>query len=234
MPSTRAASGRASPAPPARATADVLRALAHGDSSVRCCRDASDRLGDRLATAAAPPPFADSWGRPAAAGVRRWPATAPVGHDHLGALGSRRDVTHARRVAAWSHGAYRLSVRSISAAGRGVASFMITNAVPAGESESDCSLLDLRVSLDGLTGMRLVAEWDGQGMIATQSHAFAFADFPAMGFAWPRHGSAIQAAHQQRDRLLLHGGHRRHRGDGRRGRPPTPAAAWDVAPLMSR
>ncbi|HEY7465369.1 MAG TPA: hypothetical protein VIB47_01615, partial [Dehalococcoidia bacterium] len=28
------------------------------------------------------------------------------------------------------------------------------------------------------TGMKLVAEWDGHGMIATQSHAFEFSDFP--------------------------------------------------------
>jgi hypothetical protein len=39
--------------------------------------------------------------------------------------------------------------------------------------------LDVRgVPWDGSSGMKLVAEWDGHGMIATQSHAFEFSDFP--------------------------------------------------------
>jgi alkylation response protein AidB-like acyl-CoA dehydrogenase len=33
--------------------------------------------------------------------------------------------------------------------------------------------------------MKLVAEWDGHGMTATQSHAFDFTDFPATRLAWP-------------------------------------------------
>jgi alkylation response protein AidB-like acyl-CoA dehydrogenase len=35
--------------------------------------------------------------------------------------------------------------------------------------------------------MRLVAPWDGHGMIATQSHAFHFDGYPAMRAAWPGH-----------------------------------------------
>lgn len=33
--------------------------------------------------------------------------------------------------------------------------------------------------------MQLLAEWDGHGMAATQSHAFAFEDYPARRVGWP-------------------------------------------------
>ena len=42
--------------------------------------------------------------------------------------------------------------------------------------------------------MRLLAEWDGHGMAATQSHGFAFEDFPAERFAWPGHLADLQGA----------------------------------------
>src|SRR3970282_552456 len=47
---------------------------------------------------------------------------------------------------------------------------------------------------DGATGMKLIAEWDGQGMIATQSHAMRFDGFPATRAAWPGHLQALAAA----------------------------------------
>jgi len=64
--------------------------------------------------------------------------------------------------------------------GSGATAFMVSHAVPAGASEPDVFLLDMRGhALDGATGVRLVREWDGHGMMATQSHAFRFDDFPA-------------------------------------------------------
>jgi hypothetical protein len=63
---------------------------------------------------------------------------------------------------------------------------MITTARPEAEPEPDWFVLPVEgVPWDGSTGMRLVGEWDGHGMIATQSHAMVFEDFPALRLAWP-------------------------------------------------
>jgi alkylation response protein AidB-like acyl-CoA dehydrogenase len=57
----------------------------------------------------------------------------------------------------------------------GVTSFMITIARPHGEESPDIFLLDTRdLAWDGSQGVKLVREWDGHGMAATQSHAFRF------------------------------------------------------------
>ena len=70
---------------------------------------------------------------------------------------------------------------------------MITVAVPEGESGPDIFVLDLRdVPWDGSAGVTLTAAWDGHGMAATQSHAFAFKEFPATRIAWPGQFRLIQ------------------------------------------
>jgi alkylation response protein AidB-like acyl-CoA dehydrogenase len=64
--------------------------------------------------------------------------------------------------------------------GSGAMAFMITYAVPAGESEPDIFLIDMRGrAWDGSDGLTLVREWDGHGMAGTQSHAFHFEALPA-------------------------------------------------------
>jgi alkylation response protein AidB-like acyl-CoA dehydrogenase len=61
---------------------------------------------------------------------------------------------------------------------------MITSAVPEDLDASDLFFLDARgVPWDGSSGMKLVAEWDGHGMTATQSHAFEFENFPVTRLA---------------------------------------------------
>jgi alkylation response protein AidB-like acyl-CoA dehydrogenase len=91
------------------------------------------------------------------------------------------------KAAARPHGSqYLLSGAKHFGSGSGVTSYMITTALPQGETEPDLFFLDMRgVPWDGSRGVRLVAEWDGQGMIATQSHAMAFEDYPATRCAWP-------------------------------------------------
>jgi hypothetical protein len=42
--------------------------------------------------------------------------------------------------------------------------------------------------------MKLIAEWDGHGMIATQSHAFEFTNYPATRLAWPGNLTVISGA----------------------------------------
>jgi alkylation response protein AidB-like acyl-CoA dehydrogenase len=70
---------------------------------------------------------------------------------------------------------------------------MITVAVPGGESGPDMFVLGMRdVPWDGSAGVTMTAAWDGHGMAATQSHAFAFREFPATRIAWPGQFRLIQ------------------------------------------
>lgn len=56
--------------------------------------------------------------------------------------------------------------------GSGIADYMITTAVPEGGDEPAVFALDARGrQWDGSSGWTLLAEWDGVGMAATQSHA---------------------------------------------------------------
>jgi len=72
-------------------------------------------------------------------------------------------------------GRWRVSGDKHMGSGSGVASFMITIAVPDGEESPDIFLLDTRqLPWDGSQGVKLTREWDGHGMAATQSHAFRF------------------------------------------------------------
>lgn len=69
--------------------------------------------------------------------------------------------------------------------GLGVADLMITSAIAEGETEPAIFVLDVRDRpWDGSAGMRLIAEWDGMGMAATQSHAMRLEGVPAVRAAW--------------------------------------------------
>lgn len=74
-----------------------------------------------------------------------------------------------------------LSGRKHFGSGSGVTSYMITNAVAEGATGPITLFLDVRdAPWDGSTGMKLIAEWDGHGMAATQSHSFQFDRFPVI------------------------------------------------------
>jgi alkylation response protein AidB-like acyl-CoA dehydrogenase len=80
---------------------------------------------------------------------------------------------------------YRLSGDKHFGSGSGVTSFMITTAVPEGEDEPTLFLIDVRDRpWDGSAGLQLIAEWDGIGMAATQSHAMRLDGCPSTRFAW--------------------------------------------------
>src|SRR5438105_3361375 len=82
-------------------------------------------------------------------------------------------------------GTYLISGDKHFGSGSGVTSFMITTAVPDGEAEPTIFVLDTRDRpWDGTSGLRLLAEWDGMGMAATQSHAMRLEDCPATRMAW--------------------------------------------------
>lgn len=82
---------------------------------------------------------------------------------------------------------YEISGVKHFGSGSGINDFMITTAVPAGETEPDIFVLDVGGrSWDGSEGLTLLAEWDGVGMAATQSHSMRLDAIPAVRFSLDR------------------------------------------------
>jgi alkylation response protein AidB-like acyl-CoA dehydrogenase len=172
-----------------RPIAALLRTLAHGDASVALVASmhpAVTASAGWLTTEGPREPVAAAW-----EAQRRWVFQTIAEGAWWGTIssepGSGGDSTQTAAVARpAADGSYRLSGRKHFGSGAGIASYMITTAVPEGERDVDGFFLDLRgVPWDGSTGVTLLAPWDGHGMIATQSHALHFADFPATRNAWP-------------------------------------------------
>jgi len=68
--------------------------------------------------------------------------------------------------------------------GLGIADRMITTAIPEGEDAPTIFALDVAGRpWDGSAGMTLIAEWDGVGMAATQSHAMRLDRAPGVRLA---------------------------------------------------
>lgn len=81
---------------------------------------------------------------------------------------------------------YRLTGTKHFGSGSGVTDFMITTARPEGEDAPMFFAIDVRGRpWDGSEGLTLLAEWDGMGMAATQSHAMRLEGCPAVRMAWP-------------------------------------------------
>ena len=91
--------------------------------------------------------------------------------------------------------AYAVSGDKHFGSGSGVTDRMITTAVADGEDEPSIFVLDVRDRpWDGTAGLRLIAEWDGMGMRATQSHAMRLEGVPAVRMAWGGELGAITRA----------------------------------------
>lgn len=174
-----------------RAVCEVLRTVARADSSVALVSSMHPAvLGFWLATPDADVPAWEEQRR----GVFE---TALAGHQ-WGTItsepGSGGDLNKTKAVAAPAADieptvpgqAYRVTGDKHFGSGSGVTSFMITTAVPEGEGAPTMFVLDVRGRpWDGTAGLRLLAEWDGAGMAATQSHAMHLEDMPAVRLAWP-------------------------------------------------
>ena len=179
-----------------RVVAEMLRALAAGDPAVALVSAMHPAvLSFWMANPEVPPEAQAAWDD-----QRRRVARAALGGAWWGTItsepGSGGDVANTRAVARPAAGAgglaYRISGAKHFGSGSGITSYMLTSGLPADEAP-DWFVLDVRdVPWDGSTGMRLVAEWDGHGMAATQSHGFTFEDFPAERFAWPGHLLELQ------------------------------------------
>jgi len=172
-----------------RPVCDLLRTIAHGDSSVALVSSMHAAVTSFwLATPRAPAPFEEAWERQRTE-VFTWAREGAWWGTITSEPGSGGDVMDTKAMARKTpDGEYRLSGEKHFGSGSGIASYMITSAIPQGEDAPDWFFLDMRgVSPAGTAGAKLVAEWDGFGMIATQSHAFQYDDFPATRFAY--HGN---------------------------------------------
>ncbi|MCO6455212.1 MAG: hypothetical protein J5I93_07920 [Pirellulaceae bacterium] len=170
-----------------RPLAELLRTLARGDSSVALVCAMHPAVLSYWLTA--PEPASDG---------AAWDAQCREIYEsvHAGCWwgtitsepGSGGDVHRTRAIAAAAETPlrYHLSGNKHFGSGSGIMSFMVTTAIAEGEQQADWFYLDVRgVPWDGSRGMRLLAPWDGHGMTATQSHAFAFERFPATRIARP-------------------------------------------------
>jgi alkylation response protein AidB-like acyl-CoA dehydrogenase len=169
-----------------RSICELLRVLAQGDSSVALvCAMHPSVLSFWFATPQAPPSLQAVWeaqrdfcSQNAAEGA--WWGTI------TSEPGSGGDIFQTKAIARPDGSEnYRITGQKHFGSGSGITSFMITTAVPEGESEPDLFFFDMRgVPWDGSTGAKLTGRWDGHGMIATQSHGMLFEDFPATRVAW--------------------------------------------------
>jgi len=79
---------------------------------------------------------------------------------------------------------YAISGDKHFGSGSGIADRMITTAIPDGEDAPTMFALDVRGRpWDGTAGLTLIAEWDGVGMAATQSHAMRLTRAPGVRLA---------------------------------------------------
>jgi alkylation response protein AidB-like acyl-CoA dehydrogenase len=171
-----------------RPIAEMLRTLAGGDASVALVAAMHPSvLAFWLATPQAPAPYTEPWAQQqqqvfGSAYEGAWWGTI------TSEPGSGGDILRTRAVARMTPNGngYMLSGQKHFGSGSGVTSYMLTAAIPDEEQEADFFYLDMRqVPWDGSAGVALVAEWDGHGMTATQSHGMRFESFPATRFAWP-------------------------------------------------
>jgi alkylation response protein AidB-like acyl-CoA dehydrogenase len=142
-----------------------------------------------------PGPFVEAWTQ-----QRRSVAQAALDGGWWGTItsepGSGGDVFKTKAMAkrAGDDG-FEISGQKHFGSGSGITSYMVTTAVPEGEAEADWFFMNVEgAKWDGSGGIRLISEWDGHGMIATQSHAFDFNSYPATRFAWPGNLRAVAAA----------------------------------------
>jgi alkylation response protein AidB-like acyl-CoA dehydrogenase len=179
-----------------RPISELLRTIARGDASVALVSAMHPAVTSFwYAQPNAPEPYTSPWQEQS----RKIAQTALDGA-WWGTItsepGSGGDVGRTRTIAEpVSNGEYLISGQKHFGSGSGITSYMVTTALPAGEEMADWFYIDVRDAIwDGSNGMKLAAEWDGHGMIATQSHAFDFAGYPATRFAWPGNLRVVSGA----------------------------------------
>jgi alkylation response protein AidB-like acyl-CoA dehydrogenase len=173
-----------------RPVCDIVRVLAQGDPSVAlvaAMHPAVVYAVGWLTLDQAPQPYEKAWGT-----QRRWVFETVRNGAWWGTIvsepGTGGAVQNTRATARLEDPplGYRISGSKHFGSGSGLSSYMITTAIPEGETEPDHFFMDLRnVPVDGSAGVALVGAWDGHGMTATQSHSMRFDDYPGTRAAWP-------------------------------------------------
>ena len=171
-----------------RPICEMLRILAHGDPAVALvCAMHPSVLAFWLASPSVAPSFQEAWTRQRhhifqTARDGAWWGTI------TSEPGSGGDLLRTKATAKGTatQDSYLVTGQKQFGSGSGMTSYMITTALPEGETTPDLFFLDMRgVPWDGSAGVTLTTPWDGHGMAATQSHAMAFVNFPATRSAWP-------------------------------------------------
>lgn len=174
---------------------EVLRTLAHGDPSVALVATMHPAVllvfGWLLPTEA-PGEYQKTWSEQKDFAFQ----TAREGH-FWGTItsepGSSGDISRTKTSAKSDGDSYLLNGIKHFGSGTGITSFIVTTAVPEGESEVEDFFVDMRDNpLDGSNGVNIIAPWDGHGMSATQSHGLAFEDMPAVRRSWKNAGATMR------------------------------------------
>lgn len=116
--------------------------------------------------------------------------------------GSGGDITKTRSTAAPTTSEPFLAGRPYAVtgdkhfgSGSGICHRMMTTAIPDDGTDPTIFVLDVDGRpWDGSSGLRLVGEWDGMGMRATQSHAMRLDGCPAVRLAWDGKVEAVTMA----------------------------------------
>lgn len=140
--------------------------------------------------------FSPELSQPAWEAQRRAVFTGAAAGEQWGTItsepGSGGDIGRTRATAAPTTGmafmegrGYAVSGDKHFGSGSGITDRMVTTAIPDGEEGPAMFALDVRDRpWDGSAGITLIAEWDGVGMAATQSHAMRLDRAPAVRLAY--------------------------------------------------
>jgi alkylation response protein AidB-like acyl-CoA dehydrogenase len=173
-----------------RDVCEAYRCLARADSSVALVSVMHPSV--IAFWLASPDPSQPAWEE-----QRRAVFASAVAGDQWGTItsepGSGGDIFRTRTTATPTNDAasflpgqtYALAGDKHFGSGMGVTDRMMTTAVAEGEADPTIFVIDVRDRpWDGTAGLRLVAEWDGMGMAATQSHAMRLESAPSVRMAW--------------------------------------------------
>lgn len=173
----------------ARPVCEIYRTLASGDPSVALVSSMHPSV--IAFWLASPDPSQPLW-----EAQRRAVFASAMAGEQWGTItsepGSGGDITRSRAVATpidrvpfMAGRSYAVTGDKHFGSGSGITDRMITTAVPEGEVGPSVFVLDVRGQpWDGTTGLKLIAEWDGMGMAATQSHAMRLEHAPSVRLAW--------------------------------------------------
>jgi alkylation response protein AidB-like acyl-CoA dehydrogenase len=170
-----------------RPVCELLRTLAHGDSSVALVSAMHPgvlNVFGWLSVPEADPKYQQEWDE-----QRNWAFQTALDGHFWGTIssepGSGGDISRTRSTATLSDGKFLMNGTKHFGSGSGMTSFMVTTAVVEGEDRVEDFFIDMRgVPLDGSKGIKVIAPWDGHGMTATQSHGLTFTDVPVTRRAW--------------------------------------------------